>query len=114
MLDKTLLEVSPYDTADYLKTDEIIQACLNEVLSQDDPSYFLRALRTVARAKGMAKVALAVGMPQENLSQCLSEKSTPDFHTLWHVLKALGCRLRIEVAPTAADTPLAQAVAMGQ
>ena len=46
---------TPYDTADYLKTDEdralYLEACLNE--AGNDPAFIAKALGDIARARGM-------------------------------------------------------------
>lgn len=92
-MDKEALKLSPFDAADYLHTDEDIQEYLDEVISENDPRAFLQALNTVARAKGMSKLAQDTGIPRESLYQSLSEKGNPGFYTLWKVAAALGCTL---------------------
>ncbi|WP_022655593.1 addiction module antidote protein [uncultured Desulfovibrio sp.] len=95
-MNKELLEVSKFDAADYLHTDDDVRGYLEEVVSEDDPHAFLRALNTVARAKGMSKLAQDTGIPRESLYQSLSEKGNPSFHTLWKVAAALGCTLVVK------------------
>ncbi|MDO5484073.1 MAG: putative addiction module antidote protein [Desulfovibrionaceae bacterium] len=92
-MDSNPLTITKFDAADYLKTDEDIQEYLNEVISEDDPKAFLQALNTVARAKGMTKLAQETGIPRESLYRSLSEKGNPGFYTLWKVAAALGCTL---------------------
>lgn len=92
---KEMAKVSPFDAADYLKSEEAIQAYLEEVISEDDPQAFLQALNTVARARGMSKLAQETGIPRESLYQSLSAKGNPCFHTLWKITSALGCTLAI-------------------
>ena len=92
-MNKELLEVSRFDAADYLQTDDDVREYLEEVISEDDPQAFLRALNTVSRAKGMSQLAQETGIPRESLYHSLSEKGNPGFHTLWKVATALGCTL---------------------
>lgn len=92
-MDRELLTVSRFDAADYLKNDADIQEYLDEVSSENDPQAFLQALNTIARAKGMSKLARETGIPRESLYQSLSEKGNPGFHTLWKVAEALGYAL---------------------
>lgn len=52
---------SPYDSADYLKTEADIaaylEACADE--APNDPAFMLKALSTVARARNMSQLAEA-------------------------------------------------------
>ena len=47
----------PFDAADYLRDDEIQLAYLNAVLAEGDAQALVAALGTVARARGMSRVA---------------------------------------------------------
>lgn len=92
-MDDDSLRLSPFDAADYLKTDEAVAAYLEEVISEDDPKAFLQALNTVARARGMSKLARDTGLSRENLYRSLSANGNPEFNTLWKIASALGCSL---------------------
>lgn len=76
------------------------KAYLNAVLS-DYPEGFLKALRNVAQAQGMTRVAEEAGVQRESLYRALSEDGNPTLETLNAVLASLG--LRIYIA-TAAET----------
>jgi probable addiction module antidote protein len=67
---------------------------LNAVL-EDYPQGFLKALRNVAQARQMAKVAQDAGIPRESLYRALSEDGNPTLDTLTAVLAALGLKLSI-------------------
>jgi len=67
---------------------------LNAVL-EDYPQGFLKALRNVAQARQMAKVAADSGIPRESLYRALSDNGNPTWDTLTAVLAALGLRLSI-------------------
>ena len=92
-MDKELLDVSEFDAAEFFDSDEAIEAYLEETMSENDPRAFLRALNTVARAKGMSQLSRETGIPRESLYQSLSEKGNPGFYTLWKVAEALGLTL---------------------
>ena len=67
---------------------------LNAVL-EEYPEGFLKALRNVAQARQMAKVAQDAGVQRESLYRMLSEDGNPTLETLTAVLKALGLRISI-------------------
>ena len=69
---------------------------LNAAAEEDDPQTALVALRTVAEALGMAKVAKAAGLPRESLYRALSPNGNPRLSTLHAVLRAAGLRLAFE------------------
>jgi probable addiction module antidote protein len=56
--------------------------CLNAAAEDGDARVYLAALRTVAEAKRMAKVAKAAGVPRESLYRALSASGNPRFSTL--------------------------------
>ncbi|MSQ70518.1 MAG: putative addiction module antidote protein [Betaproteobacteria bacterium] len=91
---------TPYDTADYLKTDEemalYLEACLEE--AGDDAAFIARALGTIARAKGMTQLAKETGLGRESLYKALSGDGNPSFATILKVMGALGIKLHAKLA----------------
>ena len=69
-------------------------AYLNAAL-EDSPEAFLKALKNVAQARPMAKVAKDAGIQRETLYRSFSEQGNPTFETLSSVLGALGMKLSI-------------------
>ena len=69
---------------------------LNAAAEDDDPRVYLAALRTVAEAQGMAKVAKAAGVPRESLYRALSAGGNPRFSTLQAILRAAGFKLSVQ------------------
>ncbi|MHB8503866.1 MAG: addiction module antidote protein [Candidatus Acidiferrales bacterium] len=65
----------------------------------DEPRVLLLALRHLARAHGIAKVAKAAGIERESLYRALSEKGNPRLSTLVAVTRSIGLRLTVEAAP---------------
>jgi probable addiction module antidote protein len=54
------LGLAPFDASDYLNSEEVIAEYLTAALEDPDPDVFLIAVRDVARARGIAKVAADV------------------------------------------------------
>jgi probable addiction module antidote protein len=94
------IKTSPWDSADYLKTEDDIagylEACLQE--AGDDPAFIAHALGVIARARGMAQVARDSGISREGLYKALSEDGNPSFGTILKVVKALGLQLHASKA----------------
>jgi probable addiction module antidote protein len=77
---------------------ELSAEYLNAAAADGDPRVYLAALRTVAEAQGMAKVAKAAGVPRESLYRALSSGGNPRFSTLQAILKATGLRIAVRRA----------------
>ncbi len=94
------IKISRYDTAEYLKSDEDIQAYLNAVLEEggDDPAYLIHALGIIARAKNMSQLARDTGLSREGLYKALSEEGNPTFATVTKIAKALGLQIKLQSA----------------
>ena len=76
---------NPKTAADYLN------GAMNE-----SSEMFLKALRNVAQARQMAKVAKKAGVRRESLYETLSEEGNPRLDTLKAVLHVVGLRISIE------------------
>jgi probable addiction module antidote protein len=86
------LRKDPNFAAEYLK------AALED---EDEPRVLLVALRHLAQAQGIAKVAKAAGIERESLYglyRALSERGNPRLSTLVAVTKAIGLRITVEAA----------------
>ena len=59
----------------------------------EEPRVLLIALRHLAQAQGIAKVAKAAGIERESLYRALSARGNPCLSTLIAVTKAIGLRL---------------------
>jgi probable addiction module antidote protein len=80
---------NPEFAAEYLK------AALEDA---DEPRVLLIALRHVAQARGIARIAKAAGIERESLYRALSARGNPRLSTLYAVAKAVGLRLTLEAA----------------
>jgi probable addiction module antidote protein len=91
---------TPYDTAEYLKTDDdmaqYLEACFEE--AGDDAAFIAKALGNIARARGMTQLARDTGLAREGLYKALSENGNPEFATVMKVINALGLKLHVEAA----------------
>lgn len=81
------LRSSPTFAAEYLR------AAMED---SDEPRVLLIALRQVALAHGIARVAKAARIERESLYRALSPKGNPRLSTLVAVTKALGLTLTVE------------------
>jgi probable addiction module antidote protein len=66
----------------------------------DSDQMFLIALRDVAEARQMAKIAGDAGVAREALYRMLSESGNPTHSNLRGILKALGLKLKVEPIDT--------------
>ena len=82
----------PFDAAAYLDDDETRLAYLNAVLADGDPGEIVAALGTIARARGMSRVARHAGLGRESLYKALGANGNPAFRTILSVAAALGYR----------------------
>jgi len=85
----------PYDSAKYLGTTQAINAYMEEALETDDPAFIASALGTVARARGMSRIAKKAGLSRESLYKALSTEGNPEFATIVRVMQALGLKFYI-------------------
>ncbi len=74
---------------------EYLRAALEEA---DEPRVLLLALRHVAQARGIAKIAKAAGIERESLYRALSANGNPRLSTLHAVAKGIGLKLTVEAA----------------
>ncbi|MGA9884623.1 MAG: addiction module antidote protein [Candidatus Acidiferrales bacterium] len=83
------LRSDPKFAAEYLK------AALED---DDEPRVLLLALRHLAQAQGVAKVAKAAGIERESLYRALSPRGNPRLSTLVAVTRAIGLKLTVKAA----------------
>jgi len=74
---------------------EYLKAALED---EDEPRVLLLALRHLAQARGIARVAKAAGIERESLYRALSVRGNPRLSTLVAVTKAIGLKLTVEAA----------------
>ena len=77
-------------------------AYLNAALEEGSQEVFLLALRDVAEARGIAKVARESLLNRENMYRMFSERGNPRLSSLAGLLESMGLKLAIEVKDAAA------------
>lgn len=94
-MDQSSEKITPFDVADYLKTDDDIRLFLKEAVEFGSRQDFIHALNTAARAKGLAEVAKLAGVTRASLDKSLAEDGNPRFETIAKIIEALGCKLAV-------------------
>jgi len=92
------VKVKKYDAVEFLRTHEEMTAYLEATFEEanGDAAFIARALGNIARAKGMAQVAIDTGLSRESLYKSLSGDRAPSFDTILRVIDALGMVLHVE------------------
>ena len=90
------LKTTPFDPADFLDTRESQIELLADAIDSGDSRYIANALGTIARARGMARVAKETGLTRQALYRSLSKTGDPRLTTLLRVAKSLGLKLSFE------------------
>jgi probable addiction module antidote protein len=72
---------------------EYLNAAMEE---SDEPKVLLIALRQIAKARGVARVAKAAQVERESLYRVLSPRGNPRLSTLLAIIRAMGLTLSIE------------------
>ena len=85
--------ITKFDVAEYLDTEELQDGYLRYVASENDPAELLKAIKDVAKAKGMTKVAKDANITREGLYKALSSDGNPAFFTVFKILNAIGYTL---------------------
>ena len=79
------------DLADPNEAAEYLNAAM-----EDSEELFLVALRDVAEARQMAKVAETAGVARESLYRMLGPQGNPTYANLVGIFRALGLKMTIE------------------
>jgi len=88
----------PFDTAEYLNTEEDMAHYLEAALEDGDPKLVAAALGDIARAHGMTHIARETGLSRESLYRALSPEGNPELATILKVVRAMGIRLHASAA----------------
>ena len=94
-------ETPPFDAADHLKDPDAQAELISDAISTGDARYIAAALGTIARARGMTKVAKEAGVTREALYKSLSTEGDPRLTTFLGVMKALGLTLSVSASKAA-------------
>lgn len=80
-----------------LAKPEEAAAYLNAALEDGDQDVFLMALRDIADAKGMSRLAKSAKLNRESMYRMLSRRGNPRLSSLESILQGAGLRLAVEV-----------------
>ena len=75
---------------------------LSAALEDGSPDVFLLALRDVAEAHGMKRLADGAQLNRESMYRMLSDQGNPQLSSLTAVLHQLGLRLAVQVGESVA------------
>ena len=89
---------APWDSSEFLETEEDMIAYLNLAAEDNDPRMLQIALGNVAKARGMRGLAEDIGVGRESLYKSLSPTGNPSFRTIAQVIAALGGKISINLA----------------
>ncbi len=97
------LETRPYDSAEYLDSNEALEEFLKATCEDGTPGEIARALGIIARAQNMTKLAEKTGLSRQALYKALSGDGNPEFATIVKVAEALGLRVNFVSATFGKD-----------
>jgi probable addiction module antidote protein len=83
-------KITNFDISEYLRDEKSIAAYLSSIVEENDPKLLLAAIGDIAKARGMAKIALDSGLGRESLYKALNPEAKPRFDTILRVLNSLG------------------------
>jgi probable addiction module antidote protein len=86
-------KLTTYDPAAALVSDEEIAFFMADAFETGDAAYIAKSLGIVARAKGMAQIAVDTGLSRAQLYRSFSEDGNPTLKTTMTVMKSLGIGL---------------------
>ena len=89
------LKTYKFEASKYLKDEKDIAAYLNVAFEEngDDPTAIAEAFCTVAKARGMSKLARKIGMSRSTLYEALSGETHPEFATMLKIMRGLGVKM---------------------
>ena len=89
------ISTKPFDAAKHFGTDEAQLDLIADALDSGHPGYIAAALGTVAKARGMTKVAATTGLNRQALYATLQADGNPTLDTVMKVLGVLGLKLQV-------------------
>lgn len=90
----TKVKIKDWNVLDFLDSEEAIAAYLQAAASENDPASIVSAIGDIARARGINKMAVAMGVNRESLYKSLSGKRKPAFDTVYNAIDKLGLEIK--------------------
>jgi probable addiction module antidote protein len=94
MMAENKINLTPFDSSEYLDDAESQAELLNDALESGKASYIANALGIIARARGMTDLQRLTGLDRSTLYAALREEGNPTLDTMMRVLKAMKIELR--------------------
>jgi probable addiction module antidote protein len=92
------LGIKEWNVLDHLETDEDIRLFIQAAYDEGDYDYFLSAVGTAAKARGINDMARKMGVNRESLYKSLSGKRNPRFETVMKAIEAFGLKVNFVAA----------------
>lgn len=89
------LKTKPFDPAKHFPDDESQIDLLNDAFASGHAGYISASIGTVARVRGLSKIASDADLNRQSLHKALSDRGNPTLDTLLRVLKALDLELKV-------------------
>jgi len=88
-------DLPDFDFSEHLNSEQAISEYLNAIVEDGDAALLAAALGDIAKARGMAEIALGAGIGREALYKALRPGAQPRFDTIARVCTALGLKLTV-------------------
>ncbi len=92
------IETIPFEPEKYFQTEAAQHRLVTNAMDSGDHQFLIDAIGTVARARGIAKVAAETGLTRQALYTAFGPKGNPTIGTIMKVLGSLGLRLELKKA----------------
>jgi probable addiction module antidote protein len=87
------IKTNEWNVLDYLSDEKSIAAYLQAALAENDAAALVSAIGDVARARGINKMAVDMGVNRESLYKSFSGKTKPQFDTIYNAIDKLGLQI---------------------
>jgi len=87
--------ILPFDAADYLTSEQAIADYLAAAFETGEAADVSHALATIARARGVGKLARQTGKARGTLYKAIGDGANPTLETLLPLLRAMGMTLTV-------------------
>ena len=81
---------------DYLDNEKSIESFMQLVIEENDPKMIALALGTIAKARGINKMAEELGIDRELLYKTPTEEAEPEFRTIYQAINKLGFEMNLK------------------
>lgn len=93
-----MLNSTPFNPSDYLTEEETVESFLFETTENGNTTELMAAIKEVAKANSVKKVAEKTGLNRGNINQIINSKSDPKLSTFIKMLHGMGLKMTINSA----------------